>query len=120
MPFAHGDRLRDRHHLPDKLTGRFTSEGKRRFYLGVLWEVFGVRKIESTATRIQTISTLLAALQGGRNLMNVSQIKVGSINQHTTPLLCGYLKTPESRLRKRIPHCQSFILITGCRAKAVV
>src|SRR5258705_4034906 len=105
MPLAHGDRLRNRHHLPDKLTGHLTSERKRRFYLGVLREVFGTRKIESTATRIQTISTLLVAQQGCGNLMNVSQIKVGSINQHTTPLLCGYLKTPESRLCKRIPHC---------------
>src|SRR5258705_9326649 len=120
MPFAHGDRLRDRHHLPDKLTGRFTGERKRRFYLGVLREVFGARKIESTATRIQSISTLLAALQGCRNLMNVSQIKVGSVNQHTTSLLCGYLKAPERRLCKRILHCQSFILISRCRSKPVV
>src|SRR5258705_6946605 len=120
MPFAHGDRLRDRHHLPDKLTGRFTSERKRRFYLSVLREVPGARKIESTATRIQTIGTLLAALQGCGNLMNVSQIKGGSINQHTTPLLCGYLKAPKRRLCKRILHCQSFILITRCRSKAIV
>jgi hypothetical protein len=58
--------------LPDELTGRFTGEGQGRFNFGVLWKVFGIGQVKSTARRLEPVSALLSSLQSIRYAMNIS------------------------------------------------
>src|SRR6185436_11034639 len=63
MALPNRDRLRHGHNLSDEGSRRFAGECQRRFNFRVLREVLCVRKIESAASRVESIGALLSSLQ---------------------------------------------------------
>ena len=64
--------FRNRHDLSDELTRGLAGERQRSLDFSVLGKVLRVRKIKSTARLIESIGSLLAALESVRYLVNVS------------------------------------------------
>src|SRR5882672_11433402 len=108
MMLAHGDRPGIRRYLPQHWSRFFAGEGKPRFDFSVLRKVFGVTEIESAASWIQTEDSLLQTLQRVRNLMRVTQVKGGGVNQRPTAFFGSNFKSPQRRFSKGVFDCAAF------------
>src|SRR6185503_3664515 len=120
MSLANGDRLRDRHNLSHKLARRLARESKSCFNFRVLRKVFCVGEIKRAASRLESISTLLPALQSVRYLVNVAQEEARRIYQNTIAIFGGNFESPERRFGKCIFHCQALVGIVGAGAETIV
>src|SRR5687767_7449588 len=109
MAFTNGDRFRHRNDTSHKLSSGLAGERQRCFDFRVAGKVFGVWEIESAARRVESIRSLLRALQSVGDLVNVAQVKARGIDEHAPAFFSSDLETPKRRIRERIFHSETFV-----------
>src|SRR5688572_17717883 len=109
MAFTNGDRFRHRNDTSHKLSRGLASERQRCFDFRIAGKVFGVWEIESAARRVESIRSLLRALQSVGDLVNVAQVEARGINEHAPIFFSSDLETPKRRFRERIFYSQTLV-----------
>ena len=97
--------------------GGLVDERQGHVDFGVLGKVLGVRQIERAA---RAVDTVVAGPQRVSGPVDVTQVEVGGIDEHSVARLGGHRESPQHGLRKRILDGLSLERIAAARSEGLI